>query len=199
MNGSARQPLDAAIAAGDDQEFASLLERHYGPMLRLAKAIVADERAAVAGVRRAWEVALRDQEPADGFPSLKAWLFSLVQAELEDDPLTRDWDDVEDIDPSPFEREDDRWAGHWRDQSIPLPWTRESIAADGNGLAQLLCELPSMHAVMLVLHDVEQLSDLEITALLGLMPDSQLALLHSARTMLRSAIDRRTSRSDALQ
>ncbi len=193
MEASLRHQIDAALAAQDEQAFSSLLDRYYGPMLRLAKAIVSDDASATAGVRRAWQVALRSDAPADQFSSLAAWLFSLVKMELEGDATARDWEPGGDTDPGLFEPEDDRWAGHWRDE--PVPWPESAPAARAAAMQEHLRELPSLHAALLVLHDAEGMDGLAITAVLDLPHETQLAVLHSARTMLRRAIDRRISSS----
>jgi DNA-directed RNA polymerase specialized sigma24 family protein len=187
VHGSARHPIAAALAARDEVAFVSLLAEHYGPMLRLAKAISSDDQAAVAGVRRAWESALRTDDPANGFPSLASWLFALVQLEVERDRSADDGDPAPDLDADSFKPEEDRWAGHW--SSDPVAWGEHAPALAGV-IQEHLRELPSLHAAMVVLHDAERLSSLEITAALGLTSDSQLAVLHSARMMLRNALDR---------
>lgn len=194
MNDSPLRPLTAALAAADEQAFASLLDRHYGPMLRFARAGAPDEASAISGVHRAWETALDEDESPDAFPSLAAWLFSLVQFELEADPVAADWDAATDIDPGVLEQEGHPWAGHWRDEAMPAPWSQNGTTRS-EAIEQGLRELPSALAQLLVLHDVERLTSLEIAAALGLERESQLALLHAARTMLRRAVDKRIALS----
>jgi RNA polymerase sigma-70 factor (ECF subfamily) len=194
---SARQLIAAAIDAHDERAFASLLDQHYGRMLRLARALAADHATAVAAVGRAWEAALRGDGNADEFPSLTSWLLALALAELPEErslaDQLRDCEDVgTDLDGDSFEGEG-RWSGHWRDDAMPAPWDEGGAPDSGRELLSCVRELPPPLAALLVLADVERLDSLEIAAVLSVTRQRQLALLHRARTTLRRIVDRRVT------
>jgi hypothetical protein len=193
MEISAHEPLAGALLAHDEQLFASLLDRYYGPMLRFTRALVVDEEAATAAVHRAWETALCNGGAPGALPSLAARLFSLAYAEVGIDRSLDESGSATCVDRGCFELHDDRWAGHWRDEQMPEPWATASADERDRAVRQGLHALPSLLAALLILHDVEMLSGLEITAVLGLTHERQLALLHRARTMLRGAVDQRRS------
>jgi DNA-directed RNA polymerase specialized sigma24 family protein len=185
-----RQTIAEALARRDERAFVSVLETHHGRMLRFARVVEQDEGVARQVVKRAWLAALRDGAPPDAFPSLAAWLFSLVHEELRVPRLAPSPATGTDVDRASFEAESDRWAGHWRDDEVPRAWD-DGIQARRHALEQGLRALPPLLAALLVLHDVERLDGLEITAVLGMTRDMQVALLHHARTMLRRALDER--------
>ncbi|HEX8742233.1 MAG TPA: hypothetical protein VF712_03780 [Thermoleophilaceae bacterium] len=190
---AARASIATALDACDEEAFAALVERYHGRLLRLARAVQADDAAARGAVRAAWLEALRERVPPDPFPSLTAWLFYLTFRELRLVAAAPTPDGGPGVDRAAFEPEDDRWEGWWLDDAMPEPWSEERDAASLRraALKESLRGLHPHAAALLVLNDAEGLDARELTAALGLPRETQIALLHDARTKLREALDER--------
>jgi DNA-directed RNA polymerase specialized sigma24 family protein len=191
---SAHRAIAAALEARDERAFAVALDGHYGRMLRLAHTLAADRDAARSAVRRAWLRVLRDRAAPDQMPSLAAWLFWLTISELSAEPATDSVPASTAPDESAaFEPEGSRWEGWWLDDAAPAPWPDGADQATERRAAieEELRSLSPLSAALLVLHDAEALSGVEIAAVLGMPRETQIALLHDARTTLRRAVDSR--------
>jgi RNA polymerase sigma-70 factor (ECF subfamily) len=192
--------LVAGVRAGDRRAFAALVERHGGPLLRLAGLFLRDPSAAEEIVQDTWVAVLDGLSGFEGRSSFKTWLFrilanrartravrdrrlvpfsSLAQAE-GDEPA---------VEPERF-----RARGHWADP--PVAWNEETperlaLGAETRGvLEEAIGALPPAQRAVLVLRDFEGLATDEICGLLDLTEGNQRVLLHRARSRVRGALER---------
>src|SRR4051794_6857526 len=70
--------LVAALRAGDEAAFITLLDRHQGAMVRLAQVYVGDRSVAEDVTQEAWEGVLHGLERFEGRASLKTWIFRIL-------------------------------------------------------------------------------------------------------------------------
>ena len=193
-----------ALRAGDEAAFATLVERHYSSLLRLAMTFVGSRAVAEEVVQDTWLGVLRGIDRFEGRSSLKTWIFRILtntaktRAEREGrtipfSSLGPDGADEASVDPDRFfDASHPAWSGHW--ESYPRSWsdvpenrllskeTRERIdrAIDG---------LPATQRIVIRLRDVEGFSSEEVCRLLGLSETNQRVLLHRARSRVRASIE----------
>jgi RNA polymerase sigma-70 factor (ECF subfamily) len=196
--------LLAALRRGEEAAFAQLVERYQGPMLRLARAYVADQAAAEEVVQEAWLGALRGLDRFEGRSSLKTWLFTIL-ANRAKTRAVRDGrtvpfsavleaaeGDEPAVDPDRFHPLGHPDAGHW--VSRPQHWrelpeerllareTRERVRA-------AIAALPPMQRAVLTLRDVDGWSADEVCNTLEISETNQRVLLHRARAKVRRALE----------
>src|SRR5262245_21606545 len=70
--------LVAALCSGDEQAFATLLERYHQPMLRLAQIYVPNRAVAEEVVQETWLGVLQGLPRFEGRASLKTWIFRIL-------------------------------------------------------------------------------------------------------------------------
>jgi RNA polymerase sigma-70 factor (ECF subfamily) len=196
--------LLAAPRRGDEDAFVQLVERHQGPMLRLARLYVADQTTAEEVVQETWLGALRGLDRFEGRSSLKTWLFNiltnraktravrdgrtipfsaLVEAAEGDEPA---------VDPDRFHPLGHTYAGHWssRPQSWrDLPEERLLAGETRERLREAIDALPPMQRTVLTLRDVDGWSADEVCNILEISETNQRVLLHRARSKVRRALE----------
>jgi RNA polymerase sigma-70 factor (ECF subfamily) len=199
--GASDAELVAGVRSGDRRAFAALVERHGGPLLRLAGVFLRDATAAEEIVQDTWLAVLDGLGRFEGRSSFKTWLFqilanrartravrdrrfvpfsALASAEGDDDPA---------VEPGRFAAH-----GHWADP--PAAWSDETperlaLGAETRGvLEEAIRALPPAQRAVLVLRDVEGLATDEICNLLEVTETNQRVLLHRARSRVRSALER---------
>ena len=178
--------LLARLRRGDEAAFAELVQRLYGPMLRLAMFHVGNRAVAEEVVQDAWVGVLRQLDRFEGRSSLRTWVlpFSSLDGLDEAGPA---------VDPERFVAAGEPWAGHW--SSPPRSWrdlpedrllSRETRAE----VERAVELLPSAQRAVIVLRDVEGMTAAETCELLGLTEGNQRVLLHRARSKVRRALER---------
>jgi DHA2 family multidrug resistance protein-like MFS transporter len=84
------------------------------------------------------------------------------------------------------------WPGHW--ETPPVAWEALGVRVDGpDALEQArlaLAELPEDLKQVILLRDVEGRTPDEVRAALRLGPDEELAMLHQARSLVRTRLER---------
>ena len=195
--------LVAALRAGDEAAFATLVDRYHGSLVRVARLYVADN-AAEDVAQETWLALLRGLEGFEGRATLKTWLFrvlvnrartrgardartvsfsSLVSSEVDVfDPA---------VSPERFRGADDRWPGHWLmappKQQLPED---ELLAEELTGKIQAAVEaLPAAQREVVRMRDIHGLSADEVCAVLGLSEGNQRVLLHRGRSKVRAALE----------
>jgi RNA polymerase sigma-70 factor (ECF subfamily) len=191
-------------ARGDEQAFATLVDRHGASMLRLARVYVRDLAVAEEVVQEAWLGVLRGIERFEGRSSLGTWLHRIVAnlaktraaGEARSVPFSAlAGADVEEegpsVPPERFRGPGDRWAGHWA--TPPQPWGRpehELLSAETRAcILAAINALPQSQRRVITLRDVEGWSAEEVCNVLELSETNQRVLLHRARTKVRQALD----------
>jgi RNA polymerase sigma-70 factor, ECF subfamily len=204
----AHAPVDerellAALRNGDEQAFASLVERYHGSLVRVAQTFVRDRAVAEEVAQDAWLGVIRGLAKFRGDSSLKTWIFKILTNRAKDRavrerrtiPLSDlEFDDAgPSVDPSRFLDDDHPlWPGHW--SSAPASWAdlpEERLLA-GETMARIeaaIETLPPVQRQVITLRDVDGWSSEEVRTLLDLSEANQRVLLHRARSKVRAALE----------
>jgi len=215
MSDSAPSPIvmgDAdlidALRQGQEDVFASLVDRYHAHLVRTATKYVRDPVAAEDVVQDTWIGFLDSLERFEGRCSLKTWLFRILfnkaQKRVTHDrrqvpfstlvsgETTDAWTAV---DPAYFKGPADPVEpGHWLSQPPAWKTDPERIAQDKEALEivqRALDDLPPAQATVMRLRDVHGLSAKEVCNDLGISETNQRVLLHRARTRVRRALSER--------
>jgi RNA polymerase sigma-70 factor (ECF subfamily) len=176
---------------GDEQAFVILVARYQQPLLRLARSMVSSEAVAEEIVQDTWVGVVRGIDRFEGRSSLKTWLFRILinrarsagAKEYSNTPM----DSLHAVDPSRFDPN-----GQWAD---PVErWTDEiADRLDAEKLMPILesamQDLPPRQRQVVILRDVEGLSNDEASSVLGISLGNQRVLLHRGRARLREMLN----------
>lgn len=195
------QLLVRALRARDERAFASLLDRWYSPMLRLARSYVRSVAEAEEVVQDTWLAVLAGLDRFEGRSSLKTWIFHILvnrartraRREARTTPLSEvrgparsgETDSVD-------------WLFH-PERVGPLAWHGRSPGADCPELRleaeelraridAAIGTLPSRQQQVITLRDIEGWSAAEVCEILDLTEANQRVLLHRARLKVRDAV-----------
>jgi RNA polymerase sigma-70 factor, ECF subfamily len=176
---------------GDEQAFVMLVARYQPSMLRLARAMVSSDAVAEEVVQDTWLGVVRGIDRFEGRSSFKTWLFSILvnrarsagSAEHPNTPIEA----LHAVDPSRFDAQ-----GHWADPLERWSEDRED-RLDARALTPMLNaaldDLPPRQRQVVVLRDVEGLSNAETCSALGISSGNQRILLHRGRSHLRGMLE----------
>jgi RNA polymerase sigma-70 factor, ECF subfamily len=196
-------PLLAALRAGDEKAFATLVTRYHGTLKRVARSYVATDAVAEDVVQETWLAVIGAIDRFEGRATLKTWLFHILMnkaktrgvRERRSVPfasLARAGEDEPAVSPDRFQREGDAWPGHWA--TPPRPWEdperRLASLEAREYLRDAIAMLPAAQQAVLTLRDVEGLDADEVCELLDLSAGNQRVILHRARARLRTALER---------
>jgi RNA polymerase sigma-70 factor, ECF subfamily len=183
--------LLSRIRTGDEEAFVMLVARYQQPMFRLACSMVASQQVAEEAVQDTWMGVVRGIEQFEGRASFKTWLFRIlvnrVRSAGSREPTEPSIETIHAVDATRFDAE-----GQWAD---PVDhWTEESEARLDAAtwvptLKSALDALPARQRQVVLLRDVEGLSNGEACAVLGISVGNQRILLHRGRTRLREILD----------
>jgi RNA polymerase sigma-70 factor, ECF subfamily len=191
--------LVAAIRAGDEGAFISLVKRQHPAMICLARAYV-PPGAAEEVAQEAWIGVLKGLHKFEGRSSLKAWIFRILincarfrgAREARAVPLSSLDEDRQE--PAVAEEwfldaSHPRWAGHW--MKNPEPWMDERLISDEtlSMVAQAMDQLPSAQREVMRLRDVEGWTSAEVCEVMEISEANQRVLLHRARSKVRQALE----------
>lgn len=181
------------LRAGDEHAFATLVDRHHGAMIRLARGYVRSRAVAEEVAQEAWLGLLRGIDGFEGRSSLRTWLFRIVvNRAVSAGVHERQHLPVEDWE---LEAENGRfsqdgwWAtppAHWADEAVDR-LTAPELAAR---VHRAIEELPTAQRQVVTLRDVEGLSSVDACAILGITEGNQRVLLHRARSRIRKELER---------
>jgi RNA polymerase sigma-70 factor (ECF subfamily) len=190
---------------GDETAFLSLLHRHQGPMLRLARLHVASDATAEDVVQETWIAVLRGIDRFDGRSSLKTWMYRILtnrakttgqrerRTTTDADAVQREVDRAVPAVPADrfLDPHDSAWPGHWRQP--PLDWERDLQPCGTSSLTEVVGaaieRLPPVQRVVITLRDVECLSAKDVCEVLDLTDSNQRVLLHRARSKVREQLE----------
>ncbi|KKW65882.1 RNA polymerase sigma factor [Mycolicibacterium elephantis] len=194
--------LVTALKAGDESAFALLVDRHAAAMLRIARGYVATTEVAEEVVQETWIALLKGIDGFRARSSLRTWLFTiLINTAKKRGLRERRTGDAEfaaftgtTVDAARFRGADDRWPGHWRTGSAPLPFpeTPEGSVLADEMLAVARSELdrlPDKQRIVVTLRDVYGFDSKEVTELLDITVANQRVLLHRGRAAVRQALE----------
>ena len=166
--------LLARLRAGDRAAFAALVDRHGGPLLRLAMTFVKDRAVAEEAVQETWLAALDGLDAFEGRSSLRTWLFQIL-ANRARTRFTRELRSVPfsalpgageggEAGPDLFDQ-----AGMWREP--PGPWSGENperLAQRAETMAAVevaIAALSEAQRTVITLRDIEGLETEEVCQL----------------------------------
>jgi RNA polymerase sigma-70 factor (ECF subfamily) len=191
----------AALRAGDEGAFQSLIQRYHGPMLRLAMTYVGDRGVAEDVVQETWLTCLRSLDRFEGRSSLKTWIFGIVintarsrrRKESRILPFASIWRrddsdrDLPTVDQSRFGSD-----GMWR--TGPHSWDNvpESKVLGDETLQRVraaIDALPQKQREVILLRDVAGFEAGEVSALLGISAANERVRLHRARAAVRQSLE----------
>jgi RNA polymerase sigma-70 factor, ECF subfamily len=183
--------LLSRVRCGDEEAFVMLVARYQQPMFCLACSMVPSRQVAEEAVQDTWIGVVRGFERFEGRSSFKTWLFRIlvnrVRSAGSREPTDPSIETIQAVDPRRFDGE-----GQWAD---PVEhWTQASedrldAAAWVPILKSALDKLPERQRQVVLLRDVEGLSNDEACAVLGISVGNQRILLHRGRTRLREVLD----------
>ncbi len=193
----------AALRAGDEAAFLSLVSRHHRAMVRVASLYVRSRASAEEVVQDAWLGVLRGLHLFEGRSSLRSWIFRILvncaktrgASEGRSVPISALAEPSDEegpaVPPDRFLGDGERWAGHWSDP--PEPWpdaqveSSEMVALVREGIATL----PEAQRTVMTLRDVEGWDSGQVCELLALSEGNQRVLLHRARSKVRAFVEAR--------
>jgi RNA polymerase sigma-70 factor, ECF subfamily len=190
--------LVAALRAGDEDAFASLIDRFGPSMLRLARSFVSSNAVAEEVVQEAWLGVLKGIDRFEGRSSLKTWIFRILanvartkgERESRSVPfssLEPTRADESSVDPDRFGAD-----GAWR--AAPASWedipeerllSRETLGTIEHAIATL----PPAQRAVISLRDVNGWASDEVCNVLDISETNQRVLLHRARSKVRRALE----------
>jgi RNA polymerase sigma-70 factor (ECF subfamily) len=200
--GESRGDTDlAALRSGDEAAFRALIQRHHGPMLRLAMTYVRDVGVAEDVVQESWLTCLRNLEKFEGRSSLKTWIFGITmnvararrRKEARVLPFASLWnrDDSDrkrpTVDPSRF-GSDGMWASR-PDSWSSIPESRVLSIETLQRVKTAIEALPAKQREVITLRDVAGLDAGEVCALLSISAENQRVRLHRARAAVRKTLE----------
>jgi RNA polymerase sigma-70 factor (ECF subfamily) len=192
--------LVAALRAGDEHAFETLVRRHHASLKRVARAYVSTDAVAEEVVQETWLAVIGALHRFEQRATLKTWLFHILTNKAKTRGMRErrtvpfaslGGGDEPAVSAERFQGEGDAWPGHWA--TPPRPWEDperrlESLEARER-LRAAIVALPSVQQAVVTLRDVEGLEAEEVCALLDLSPGNQRVILHRARAKLRDALE----------
>jgi len=183
--------LLSRLQDGDEEAFVTLVARYQQPMLRFARTMVHTQAVAEEVVQDTWMGVVRGIDRFEGRSSLKTWLFRILTNRARStgarEPSHAPIEALHSVDPSRFTTN-----GQWAD---PLDrWTEDSedrldAATWSPMLKAALDDLPPRQRQVVMLRDVEGLSNEETCAVLDITSGNQRILLHRGRSRLREILE----------
>jgi RNA polymerase sigma-70 factor (ECF subfamily) len=192
------EALLAALRAGDEVAFASLVRRWHRPLVRFARAQVPTDALAEDVAQETWLAALRGLDRFEGRSSLGTWLFGIARnlarrrgaAEARLVPLSALAEAAgPTVDPGRFAA-DGPWKGHWVDGVRRWPQPDDAALARErlDVVRAAIAALPPAQRLVITMRDVDGLSGPEVAGLLEISEGNQRVLLHRARATVRASL-----------
>jgi RNA polymerase sigma-70 factor (ECF subfamily) len=180
------------LRAGDENAFATLVQRHHRAMVRVALGYVRTRPVAEEVAQEAWLGLLRGLDAFEGRSSLRTWLFRIVvNRAITTGVRERMHLPVEE---SELEQDNGRFSqdGWW--VTPPAHWADEAVdrltAPELAARARLAIDaLPQQQRQVVTLRDVEGLSSMEVCEVLGITEGNQRVLLHRGRGRVRADLE----------
>jgi RNA polymerase sigma-70 factor (ECF subfamily) len=173
------QVLAAAASAGERDAFEALIGRHGRALHRYARRMVRDDDAADDITQSTFIAAWRQIGGFRGDASLRTWLFAICAHKIADSRRVKHAQPIDDRLFGPV-------TGPGADDPFVFASTTEFLAA----LERALDELPVRQRAAWVLHEIEELTFVQIGVILKLSPDAVRGHHRRARTTLRQRMQR---------
>lgn len=183
--------LVAGLQAGDAGAFETLVRRHAGPLLRLARRFLGNEEDARDALQDAMLAVHRSIGSFAGNAMLSTWLHRVMVnsclMKLRSKRRRPEECELEALLPAFTED------GHQAEPSVPWTETAESILEREQTRAlvrECIAQLPDAYRIVLHLRDIEEMSTEETARILGISRNAAKIRLHRARQALRTLLDR---------
>jgi RNA polymerase sigma-70 factor, ECF subfamily len=195
-------PLLAALRAGGEEAFATLVKRYHASLKRVARAYVSTDAVAEEVVQDTWLAIIDGLHRFEQRASLKTWMFHILANKAKTrgvrerrtvpfSSLGPGEEGEPTVSPDRFQGEGDAWPGHWA--APPRAWEdperRLASLEARERLRAAIATLPERQQAVLTLRDVEGLSAEEVSDLLDLTPGNQRVILHRARAKVRAELE----------
>ena len=194
-----------ALRNGDERAFASLVDRYYGSLLRLAMAYVPSRAVAEEVVQETWVGVLEGLSCFEGRSSLKTWIFRILtnraktrgQRERRYEPMGLGGDSGDNLDGPAVDPDRFLKSGYFVDHWVSQPnaWedeTPERLLLSKETRAQIekaIEALPPTQRQVITLRDIEEVSSQEVCNILDITETNQRVLLHRARSKVRRTLE----------
>jgi len=194
-----------ALRNGDERAFASLVDRYYGSLLRLAMAYVPSRAVAEEVVQETWVGVLEGLSRFEGRSSLKTWIFRILtnraktrgQRERRYEPMGLGGDSGDNLDGPPVDPDRFLKSGYFVDHWVSQPnaWedeTPERLLLSKETRAQIekaIEALPPTQRQVITLRDIEEVGSQEACNILDIAETNQRVLLHRARSKVRRTLE----------
>ena len=194
-----------ALRNGDERAFASLVDRYYGSLLRLAMAYVPSRAVAEEVVQETWVGVLEGLSRFEGRSSLKTWIFRILtnraktrgQRERRYEPMGLGGDSGDNPDGPPVDPDRFLKSGYFVDHWVSQPnvWedeTPERLLLSKETRAQIekaIEALPPTQRQVITLRDIEEVGSQEACNILDIAETNQRVLLHRARSKVRRTLE----------
>ena len=210
MTGSLSQSeqLLAALQAGNENAFATLVDQWSPAMLHMAQRYVGNEHTAQDVVQEAWLIVIQSLPHFQDRSTLRTWVLGIVvncshsaaradrRAEPASDALAQEssCDVPPSVNPRRFRSREDKFPGGWTLVGAPRPWVPSPenavVARELRSIvSDAIRRLPDAQQVVVTLRDVDGLSSREVCDALAITPANQRVLLHRARSTVRARVE----------
>jgi RNA polymerase sigma-70 factor (ECF subfamily) len=190
--------LLAALRAGDERAFVTLVRRHHAAMLHLASSFVPNVAVAEEVVQDTWVGVLRGIDGFEGRSSFRTWLFRILVNRARTagarERRTIAVGDTGAVGDTEAAVAASRFGsgGSWA--SPPEHWIEDAEDRLEAGklagfLRTAIDDLPDRQRQVVTLRDLEGLSSEEVCGVLEISESNQRVLLHRGRSRLRQAVE----------
>jgi RNA polymerase sigma-70 factor (ECF subfamily) len=190
------------VREGQEAPFLLLVARYHGSMVRLAQTFVHSRAIAEEVTSEAWADVLEKSATFRGGSSVKCWMFQILAARAR----LRAAQGASSVSPSPSLAKDDASAefpsagtffddshpsfpGRWMQSPRAWPDQQLQTAVSRESALKVLRSLPPAQQRVMMLRDVEGWTSAEVCETIELSAVEQRALLHRARTTVRTRLD----------
>jgi RNA polymerase sigma-70 factor (ECF subfamily) len=194
--------LVAALRAGDEEAFRTVVREWHASLLRVAQIFTPSRAVAEEVVQEAWLRVLGALDRFEGRSSLKTWVFRVLvntaKTRAQREGRTIPFSALQDawrvpepaVDPDRFLPDDHpQHPGGWAVPPRELPEDRLLAAETRERIAAAIEALPANQRAVISLRDVEGWTSEEVRNALDLSEVNQRVLLHRARARVRQALE----------
>ena len=199
----ASDSLVEGLRRGDEAAFRRLVTEEGGTLLRVARNYAQTDAVAEEVVQETWIAVIDGIDRFEGRSSLRTWIFRIMiniartraKREARSIPFasaSAPGDEAAAIDPDRFfDRDHDRYPGHWR--LGPAPWglpEERLLAGEARGaIMDAIDALPPSQREVITLRDIGGWPAADVCNALGISETNGRVLLHRARTKVRAAVE----------
>lgn len=196
------EQLVAALRAGDEEAFRTVVRDWHAPLVRVAQIFVPNRSVAEDVVQETWVRVLGALDRFEGRSSLKTWVFRILVNTAKTRALregrTIPFSALQDasrvpeaaVEPERFLPDDHpTHPGAWQSPPAVLPEDRLVAAETREVIAAAIEALPASQRAVISLRDVEGWTSEEVRNALDLSEVNQRVLLHRARARVRRTLE----------